>query len=368
LADRIALGVLTRVFPPDLIDEAVATCGRTEQRQRLLPARITAYFVLCLSMYPDKGYGEVVQLLANELNSQVVGHVLSPLPSKAALFKARERLGACVPEYLLHHAAAPFGPPDTLAGRRLMVVDSEPLEIPDTPPNAAAFGRRLPPPKATALSGADAGPAAPDLRLANGQGPSGTATSGAATSRAATSRVAAAAAAGRPVPPSITLTALGEASTGAMVDVALGPAATPATNVAPGLLEHLGPAEVVVCTAATFGPRLCDMARAQQIPLIWPYSGGALPDGGRMVERQRDVPLGTTLKAEEADDEQVVKAFDSSWRLRQSLNKLKGLDRAPGLVLRSRTPELVRQEVAALACVQFAARWLIAGGRFTALD
>ncbi|WP_443030904.1 transposase domain-containing protein, partial [Streptomyces sp. CB02400] len=32
--------MLTRVFPPELIDEVVAECGRVEQRTRLLPARV----------------------------------------------------------------------------------------------------------------------------------------------------------------------------------------------------------------------------------------------------------------------------------------------------------------------------------------
>ncbi|MGW7201058.1 transposase domain-containing protein [Streptomyces chryseus] len=36
LSDRIALGVLTRVFPPGLVDEVIAECGRREQRARLL--------------------------------------------------------------------------------------------------------------------------------------------------------------------------------------------------------------------------------------------------------------------------------------------------------------------------------------------
>ncbi|WP_372516254.1 transposase domain-containing protein [Streptomyces noursei] len=36
LSDRIALGVLTRVFPPELVDEVIAECGRGEQRARLL--------------------------------------------------------------------------------------------------------------------------------------------------------------------------------------------------------------------------------------------------------------------------------------------------------------------------------------------
>ncbi|MFC9621113.1 transposase domain-containing protein [Streptomyces sp. NPDC056930] len=38
LSGRIAIGVLTRAFPPELVDGVVAGCGRIEQRQRLAPA------------------------------------------------------------------------------------------------------------------------------------------------------------------------------------------------------------------------------------------------------------------------------------------------------------------------------------------
>ncbi|MFZ4487187.1 MAG: transposase domain-containing protein, partial [Candidatus Nanopelagicales bacterium] len=34
LSDLVSVGVLTRVFPPDLVDEVIAGTGRTEQRHR----------------------------------------------------------------------------------------------------------------------------------------------------------------------------------------------------------------------------------------------------------------------------------------------------------------------------------------------
>ena len=46
LPDRVSVGVLTRAFPPELVDRVVAACGRAEQRRRLLPARLVVYFVL----------------------------------------------------------------------------------------------------------------------------------------------------------------------------------------------------------------------------------------------------------------------------------------------------------------------------------
>ncbi|MBL1102537.1 transposase domain-containing protein [Streptomyces sp. 205] len=45
------LGLLTWVYPPGLVDGVVAACGRTEQRRRLLPARLVVNFVLGLALF-----------------------------------------------------------------------------------------------------------------------------------------------------------------------------------------------------------------------------------------------------------------------------------------------------------------------------
>ncbi|MFI6983805.1 transposase domain-containing protein, partial [Embleya sp. NPDC050154] len=66
-SDRIALGVLTRAFPPELVDEVVAGCGRVEQRRRLLPARVVVYFVLAMCLFSGQGYEEVARLLTQGL-------------------------------------------------------------------------------------------------------------------------------------------------------------------------------------------------------------------------------------------------------------------------------------------------------------
>jgi len=46
LPDRISVGVLARVFTPELVDAAVDAAGAREQRRLLLPARLVMYFVL----------------------------------------------------------------------------------------------------------------------------------------------------------------------------------------------------------------------------------------------------------------------------------------------------------------------------------
>src|SRR5258708_40252659 len=48
LADRIGVGVLTKVFPPELVDRVVDEAGVREQRARTLPARVVVYYLLAM--------------------------------------------------------------------------------------------------------------------------------------------------------------------------------------------------------------------------------------------------------------------------------------------------------------------------------
>ncbi len=53
------MGLLTRVFPPGLVDEVIAGEGRSEQRHRLLRARVMAYFSLGMALRSGGSYGDV---------------------------------------------------------------------------------------------------------------------------------------------------------------------------------------------------------------------------------------------------------------------------------------------------------------------
>jgi hypothetical protein len=67
LSDRIAIGALTSTYPPAVVDQVVAQAGRTEERQRLLPARVVVYLVLAMALYSGQAYEEVARLLAGGL-------------------------------------------------------------------------------------------------------------------------------------------------------------------------------------------------------------------------------------------------------------------------------------------------------------
>ena len=61
LSDHVSIGVLTRTYPPELVDRVVAGTGKTEARHRLLPARVVVYYVMAMALYAQASYEEVMR-------------------------------------------------------------------------------------------------------------------------------------------------------------------------------------------------------------------------------------------------------------------------------------------------------------------
>lgn len=85
--------MLTRVFPPDLVDEVITQTGRTEQRHRALPAQVMAYFSIGMALYSEGSYEDVLGQLTDGLSWASGWSETFTLPSKSAIFQARARLG-----------------------------------------------------------------------------------------------------------------------------------------------------------------------------------------------------------------------------------------------------------------------------------
>jgi transposase IS4-like protein/DDE family transposase len=138
------LGLLTWVYPPGLVDRVVAACGRAEHRRRLLPARLVVYFVLALALFSPAPYLEVMRQLVEGLRGAgLLGgwHV----PAKSSLFRARQRLGSEPLRVLFATTAKPMGTEATPGvfwrGLRLLAVDGTCWDVADSAANEAAFGR-----------------------------------------------------------------------------------------------------------------------------------------------------------------------------------------------------------------------------------
>jgi hypothetical protein len=145
LPDRIAIGVLTRTFPPELVDRVVTRTGRGEQRQRLLPARVVVYYTLAMCLFAQVGYEEVMRLLVEGLAWARRWQGSWQVPDKSSIARARARLGPAPLRELFVEVARPLATRKTKGawyrGWRLMALDGTTLDVPDTPANEAAFGR-----------------------------------------------------------------------------------------------------------------------------------------------------------------------------------------------------------------------------------
>jgi hypothetical protein len=146
LPDRIALGVLTRLFTRELVDDVLAETGRREERRRLLPARVVVYFVLALALFYGGSYEEVMRKLVQGLSWLAIWKKEWHVPTASALAQARERLGPEPLRELSERAAVPCAQLSTagawLGGRRLMSLDGVELHAAGTPANARYFGRK----------------------------------------------------------------------------------------------------------------------------------------------------------------------------------------------------------------------------------
>jgi hypothetical protein len=165
LPDRISVGVLTRAFPPDLVDEVIGATGTREVRRRLLPARLVVYFVLALWLFRGRnsGYGQVMAKLADGLyhrrrGADLLAGQLDPdgwvdagagrrwrQPGASSLSRARDKLGADPLHMLFEHVAGPVagdGAPGVFCcGLRVISMDGSTTDLPDSAENAAFFGR-----------------------------------------------------------------------------------------------------------------------------------------------------------------------------------------------------------------------------------
>ena len=127
---------------PDIIlmDDCPGSSGH------LMPARVTVYFVLALALFYGDSYEEVMRKLVQGLSWLAIWKKEWHVPTASALAQARERLGSEPLRELFERAAVPCAQLSTagawLGGRRLMSLDGVELHAADTPANAQYFGRK----------------------------------------------------------------------------------------------------------------------------------------------------------------------------------------------------------------------------------
>jgi Insertion element 4 transposase N-terminal/Transposase DDE domain len=146
VAHLISAGVLASVCPRALIEEVLADTGKASQRERLLPAPAVVYYVMALALWREVPLEEVLRVVCEGLAwlGQGKGNAVAVQASKSAISQARTRLGSQVlrqlAERVLRPLAAAGAPGAWYRALRVMALDGSCMDVADESANAQFFG------------------------------------------------------------------------------------------------------------------------------------------------------------------------------------------------------------------------------------
>ena len=144
VAHLISAGVLASVCPRALIEEVLADTGKASRRERLLPAPAVVYYVMALALWREAPLEEVLRVVCEGLQWLGGGEAGAVQASKSAISQARTRLGSQVmrqlAERVLRPLAAPGAPGAWYRGLRVMALDGSCMDVADEAANAKFFG------------------------------------------------------------------------------------------------------------------------------------------------------------------------------------------------------------------------------------
>jgi Insertion element 4 transposase N-terminal/Transposase DDE domain len=351
VAHLISAGVLASVCPRSLIEEVLADTGKASQRERLLPAPAVVYYVMALALWREAPLEEVLRVVCEGLQWLGGGEAGAIQASKSAISQARTRLGSQVmrqlAERVLRPLAAPGAPGAWYRGLRVMALDGSCMDVADEAANAKFFG----------YPGASRGQSAfPQARLLG----------------------------------------LVECGTHAVVAAEVAPYGHSEQAMAAQMLPaKLQPGMLVLADRNFYGFKLWRIACASGAKLAWRVKSSLklvvqqmLPDGsylsnvfdssdkhrsaGQIVRvidytlRDSAAPMQDSyrlvtniLDPMQAPALELAALYHERWEIEGVFDEFKTHLRANSTVLRSKTPELVLQELWGLLLAHFAIRQLM---------
>jgi hypothetical protein len=351
ITDYISLGVVCKAIPLVKVKAVLAEMGRASQRQRELPAHVVVYYVIALALFMQASYREVLRCLLDGLRWVSGASEVLHVTGKSGISQARTRLGWEVMQRLHDEVARPVARRRTRGawyGRwRVVTLDGSTLDVTDTAANAAAFGRQR----------GDRGESAfPQVRFVS----------------------------------------LMENGTHVLFGSRLAPYATGEVTLAHEVVGRLRKGMLCLADRIFFGFPLWEKARATGADLLWRVKTDAdlpchkrLPDGSylsriRRRRARRDDPhpeqtvrvieytlegipdaepcyrlLTTLLDPDRAPAAQLAALYHERWEIEGAFDEFKTHLRGARMLLRSKTPDLVRQEFYGLMLAHFAVRGLM---------
>jgi len=351
ITDYISLGVLAKTFPRARIDAALAATQTASRRQRELPAHVVVYYVIALTLYMQVSYREVLRCLLEGLAWMAGPARALKVTGKSGISQARTRLGWRPLQQVHDEIVRPIAGPATTGAWyrdwRLVSLDGTTLDVADTRDNTKAFGR----------PGASRGTAAyPQLRFVS----------------------------------------LVENGTHVLWGSQVGGYRDSETTLARTVVGMLGAGMLCLADRQFFGAALWQQARAAGADLLWrvkktlrlpcrqrlvdgsylsvvyPSARDRRHDTNGLVVRVIEYTLAGVADAEDryrvvtsildpdrAPAGELAALYHERWEIETALDELKTHLRGARIVLRSKTPDLVRQEFYGLLLAHFAIRGLM---------
>lgn len=351
ITDYISLGVIAKFFPVEKIHEVLQQTNRASVRERDLPAHVVVYYVIALALYMRSSYREVLRCLLEGVQWLLDPSAKVKVAGKSGISQARSRLGLEPVKKLYDTVVTPIAGERSKGAWfrqwRLVSLDGSTLDVADTVENDEAFGR----------PGASRGSSAF---------------------------------------PKIRFVALLENGTHVLWAAHMDQYATDELTLAEKVIPSLR--KGMLCMADRFFPsyKLWRMAAKTGADLLWRTRQNArldvekrLPDGSylsriyastsdrrngrngivvRVIDyRLKDVEgsepiyrlITTILDHEQAPAKELAALYHERWEIETTLDELKTHLRGAQIVLRSKTPDLVRQEFFGLMMAHFAVRGLM---------
>ena len=351
ITDHISLGVLTKTFPLDRVIAVIAAAGKTSRRQRDLPSHVVLYYVIALTLYMQVSYREVLRCLLEGIKWLLGPEWEVKVTGKSGISQARTRLGWEPLKQLHDEVVSPIAVKSTKGAWyrdwRLVSVDGSTVDVADNQDNEKAFGR----------------PAA--------------------------SR-------GSSAYPQVRFVSLVENGTHVLFGTRLGGYHEGEITLAHQVLPSLKKGMLCLADRNFFGFDLWKKARATGADLLWRVKKNLrlpcekrLPDGSylstiyrsdqdrrrgangirvRVIEYTLDGVVDaesiyrlvtSILDPDQAPAKELAALYHERWEIETALDELKTHLRGSKIVLRSKTPDLVRQEFYGLMMTHFAVRGLM---------
>ncbi len=145
LGDYVSVGGFTKTYPIKDVKRILREAGRASKRERNLPNHVVVYYVLSMTMLMTAGYREVLRWLLEGLRHVRGFRGSVKLLCTSGITQARQRLGYEPFELLYQEFVRPLATPATKGAWyknwRLVSLDGSTVDVADTLENEATFGR-----------------------------------------------------------------------------------------------------------------------------------------------------------------------------------------------------------------------------------